>query len=366
MGWAGLRTRAAGGIALAAALVAVVVGSTTAPPSDPVVGVATSARSAQTATPPSTPPSRSAQYTTAPVTPPTTVTPSAAQTTPTSRPAGPTVAATPPGSAAAAVAALVIKGRAPMTGYDRAAFGPAWTDTDANGCDQRNDVLRRDLNSKTLKGGTHGCTVMTGVLHDPYTGQTVAFRRTTGSSPIQIDHVVPEANAWVTGAQAWTTAKRTRFANDPLNLLAVGAAVNESKGAGDAATWLPPVTSYRCTYIARQVAVKRKYGAWVTPAEHAAMTRILAGCPSTPLPAAAPIPLGGAPIAAEPQPPAAKATPSPTPKAATTSPPTTTDMGVHPGAFCSPEGTLGYTKKGTPMACTLKAGDAHARWRSPR
>ena len=74
-------------------------------------------------------------------------------------------------------------------------------------------------------------------------------------------------------------SERTQLANDPLNLLAVKGSLNNQKGDGDAATWLPPLKSYRCTYVARQIAVKKKYGLWVTPPEKAAMSAILAKCP---------------------------------------------------------------------------------------
>lgn len=72
--------------------------------------------------------------------------------------------------------------------------------------------------------------------------------------------------------------------NDPLNLLAVDSSANRRKGDGDTATWLPPSKAYRCPYVARQVAVKKKYGVWVTAAERDAMRRVLKGCPDEPLP----------------------------------------------------------------------------------
>ena len=101
---------------------------------------------------------------------------------------------------------------------------------------------------------------------------------------VQIDHVVSLSNAWQTGAFKLTSAERTQFANDPLNLLAVDGPLNEQKGDGDAATWLPPLKSYRCKYVARQIAVKAKYDLWVTPPEKSAMKSILAKCPKEPLP----------------------------------------------------------------------------------
>jgi hypothetical protein len=187
------------------------------------------------------------------------------------------------GSALAALAHLAVKGRAPMTGYRRSQFGPSWPDVDGNGCDTRNDVLARDLVDITYRPG--GCKVATGVLHDPYTGATIHFvRGVTTSVLVQIDHVVALADAWQKGAQRWSPERRKEFANDPLELLAVGASVNDAKGAGDAATWLPPRRSFRCAYVARQIAVTAKYGLWVTQAEKDAMGRVLSTCPAQPLP----------------------------------------------------------------------------------
>jgi hypothetical protein len=192
-----------------------------------------------------------------------------------------------PGSALAALATLAVKGRAPKTGYDRALFGQSWADVDRNGCDTRNDVLRRDLRPYVLKPGTNGCRVMSGTLHDPYLGRTIAFVRGAGTSAeVQIDHVVPLSDAWQKGAQQWSVQQRTAFANDPLNLLAVDGLTNQRKGDSDAATWLPPNKAYRCTYAARQIAVKARYGSWVTGAERDALGGILATCPSQSLPAA--------------------------------------------------------------------------------
>jgi hypothetical protein len=192
------------------------------------------------------------------------------------------------GSALEGLATLAVKGRAPRTGYDRALFGPAWADVDRNGCDTRNDVLRRDLTASDLKPGTHGCQVLSGFLRDPYTATTIAFVRGQNTSgKVQIDHVVALSDAWQKGAQQWSTPQRTAYANDPLNLLAVDGLTNQRKSDGDAATWLPPDKSYRCPYAARQVGVKSKYGLWVTGAERDALARILATCPSQALPTAA-------------------------------------------------------------------------------
>ena len=185
------------------------------------------------------------------------------------------------GTALAAVTRLTVKGRAPKTGYTRAQFGQSWFDTDRNGCDTRNDILRRDLHKRQMK---NACKVLAGTLApDPYTGTSIRLIY-GGVSEVDIDHVVALSDAWQKGAASWPAGKRLALANDPLNLLAVQASANRSKGDGDTATWLPANKSFRCTYVARQVAVKAKYGVWVTAAERVAMTRVLATCPSMSLP----------------------------------------------------------------------------------
>ncbi len=184
------------------------------------------------------------------------------------------------GTALAALDILDIKGRAPKTGYDRDEFGAGWVDVDRNGCDTRNDLLQLRLVNIEMSGT---CKVMAGDLLDPFTGTWVHFER-GGASEVDIDHLVALSDAWQKGAQQWDFAQRVAFANDPLNLEPVDAGENRAKGDADAATWLPPDTSYRCEYVARQIAVKAKYGVWVTQAEHDAMAKVLGTCPDEPLP----------------------------------------------------------------------------------
>ncbi|WP_226924615.1 GmrSD restriction endonuclease domain-containing protein [Georgenia satyanarayanai] len=193
-----------------------------------------------------------------------------------------------PGAALTAARELEVKGRAPRKGYDRDLFGRGWVDTDHNGCDTRNDILARDLTGLTFRPGTRDCVVTSGTLADPFSGETIAFARGNDTSTaVQIDHVVALSDAWQKGAQQWDTDTRVRFANDPLNLLAVAGPLNGQKGDGDTATWLPPNRSSRCAYVARQVGVKHSYGLWVTRAEQDAMVRVLGDCPDQPLPAGA-------------------------------------------------------------------------------
>ncbi|NTW62046.1 HNH endonuclease [Candidatus Saccharibacteria bacterium] len=184
------------------------------------------------------------------------------------------------GSAILVLDRLEVKGRAPKTNYSRQQFGDGWVVS--NGCDTRNIILNRDLENPVVNVR---CQVLSGVLLDPYTGTVIDFiRGDSTSSDVQIDHVVALSDAWQKGAQLLSQDRRIKLANDPIELLAVDGKANMQKGDGDAATWLPPNKVFRCQYVARQVAVKQKYGLWVTVAEHDAIAKVLSQCPNQPLP----------------------------------------------------------------------------------
>jgi len=191
------------------------------------------------------------------------------------------VNAAPSDDALTVLNSLAVKGRAAKTGYTRAQF-THWSDLDRNGCDARNDTLKRDLTEVIYKAGTRDCKVISGLLLDPFSGKVITFSST--KSNIDIDHVVALSNAWQTGAAYFDKTKRQQIANDPLNLLAVDFSLNRQKGDGDAATWLPPLKSYRCDYVARQIAVKAKYGLWVTQPEKGAIIKLLEKCEGQKLP----------------------------------------------------------------------------------
>jgi hypothetical protein len=184
------------------------------------------------------------------------------------------------GSAVELLKTLAVKGRAAKTGYERTRFGNGWAMVD--GCDTRNIILNRDLTNVAIGDG---CKVQSGTLNDPYTGKKIEFKRGADTSDdVQIDHVVALSDAWQKGAQQLTPEQREALANDPLELLAVDGSANQQKGDGDSATWLPPNKSFRCQYVARQIAVKAKYMLWVTQAEYDAMMRVLLTCPGQVLP----------------------------------------------------------------------------------
>jgi hypothetical protein len=185
-------------------------------------------------------------------------------------------------TASSLLAKLAIKGRAPKTGYSRSLFSDGWGTIGS--CDTRNFILSRDLTNIVWRSG-ETCIVASGVLREPYSGKIIYFVRGVKTSlAVQIDHVVPVSDAWQKGAQQWSSSKRYNFYNDPLNLLAVDGPLNGAKSDSDAASWLPPNKSYRCAYVARQIAVKAKYAVWVTSAERVAMANVLTRCPGFKVP----------------------------------------------------------------------------------
>ncbi|ONF73974.1 hypothetical protein AVR91_0204130 [Amycolatopsis keratiniphila subsp. keratiniphila] len=167
----------------------------------------------------------------------------------------------------------------PMDGYERdcdkgkaCVFGRPWIDTDGDGCDQRSQVLARDLDDVQRKPGRGRCKVTAGVLHDPYTSTEVPLAK------VQIDHVVPLAAQWRAGAAAWPLERRIQAANDLGNLLAVQDKANaRDKRDKTADQYMPP--AFACGYSRIYTGVKARYGLAVTAAERAALTKGLATCP---------------------------------------------------------------------------------------
>ena len=171
--------------------------------------------------------------------------------------------------------------------YRRAAFGESWTDDNSapggrNGCDTRNDILDRDLVDKAYTAIKRCPTaVLTGVLYDPYTNDVVNFTRGNQvGAAVQIDHIVPLALAWDLGARDWPDELRTRFANDPANLIAVSGPANQDKGDSTPAEWMPPNHAFRCQYAVQFIAVLRGYGLPVDAPSAPALREAAATCPT--------------------------------------------------------------------------------------
>lgn len=166
--------------------------------------------------------------------------------------------------------------KGPKTGYSRSEFGASWTDSAVNipwagnGCDTRDDILRRDLTEVRFRPETESCVVEEGTLRNPYLDTTMHFSKSNAAA-IPIDHVFPLSLAWQMGARGWSEQRRVQIANDPLNLLAVDRSNNSAKQDSGPAEWLPPARGIRCAYSVRFAQVARKYELPVTKDDKRAM-----------------------------------------------------------------------------------------------
>ena len=254
-----------------------------------------------------------------------------------------------------------------QVGYDRALFDH-WRDIDGDGCDSRDQVLKRDSISLPQVDPVN-CNVIAGDWVSPYDGG-----RWSNPSDIDIDHVVALKEAWDSGAWAWNAAQRKAFANDTSDsrtLLAVTDSVNQSKSDKDPSNWLPPLQSYTCTYLGNWIAVKVRWSLSMDSSEYGRIKNLLQStCSSLDI---APIPnlpniSGGTTVVTNP--PVASTNSTVTPNTASAG----SVAQISPGSYCSPEGAIGYyTLSGstTPTTYVCSKTDAsgvpysggRARWR---
>ncbi|MCE0446775.1 HNH endonuclease family protein [Streptomyces tricolor] len=163
-------------------------------------------------------------------------------------------------------------------GYTRDKF-KHWTDADKDGCNTRAEVLLAEAVNAPTAGPR--CALTGGAWYSPYDDQYFDNAR-----QLDVDHLVPLAEAWDSGASTWTPKEREAYANDlddPRALIAVSAASNRSKADQDPSTWLPPSTGYWCTYVTDWVADKTRYQLSIDPAEQTALAERLAACPNQPI-----------------------------------------------------------------------------------
>jgi len=241
-----------------------------------------------------------------------------------------------------------------LTGYKRSFF-KLWIDADKNGCNTRAEVLISEAVVKPKIGKK--CVLTGGKWISPYDEKA-----TTKAIQLDIDHVVPLAEAWRSGAWNWTPAQRQEFANDltePRALVAVSLSLNRSKGDKDVAQWLP--AKGVCLYVEAWITVKIKYALTADSKEMEVLQRYIIECDLSLLDLPTPTPSASIIESASPTPTpsvAQSATPTPTPIATTSTQPT-----VSPGAFCSPAGATGVSKTGVSYTCKTSATDSRNRWR---
>jgi hypothetical protein len=176
---------------------------------------------------------------------------------------------------------LQVRPAGSMAGYSRDEF-PHWSDAeefgwklasgtpDPESCDARDAALIRDGQKVRV---AEYCDVVSGEWFDPYGGGTH-----TNPEDIDVDHIVPLANAWRSGASSWDLSKRESFANVPRDLLSVDDGLNQSKGDKGPEAWKPPRMAYWCTYGRSWIGIKHYWELSVTSAEKSALDQMLGTC----------------------------------------------------------------------------------------
>ena len=256
-------------------------------------------------------------------------------------------------------------------GYVRALF-EHWRDIDGDGCDSREQVLKRD--SVTLpQVDPYKCKVIAGDWVSPYDGA-----RWSDPTDIDIDHVVALKEAWDSGAWAWSAATRNAYANDTSDkrtLLAVTDNVNQQKSDKDPSNWVPPLKSYLCTYLGNWISVKARWTLSMDKSEWGRIKNLLnSSCAGLVIAPWSEAPLLGtmliSPTATSPATTVPKTTAtSPIATSPTATSPASVGVSVYPGAWCKPEGATGMYTNGKSYVCAktnasgVAYSDGRARWR---
>jgi hypothetical protein len=264
-------------------------------------------------------------------------------------------------------------------GYVRALF-EHWRDIDGDGCDSREQVLKRD--SVTLpQVDPYKCKVIAGDWVSPYDGA-----RWSDPTDIDIDHVVALKEAWDSGAWAWSSATKKAYANDTSDkrtLLAVTDNVNQQKSDKDPSNWVPPLKSYLCTYLGNWISVKARWNLSMDKSEWGRIKNLLnSSCAGLVIEPWSEAPLMGtvltsptatSPATTVPKTTATSPTATTVPKTTATSPtatsPASVGVSVYPGAWCKPEGATGAYTNGKSYVCAktnasgVAYSDGRARWR---
>ena len=223
------------------------------------------------------------------------------------------------------------------SGYKRSAF-KHWIDADRNRCNTRAEVLIEEAISKPKIGPK--CKLTGGKWLSAFDGKTI-----TNASKLDVDHMVPLAEAWRSGAWKWTFAQRQAFANDLENseaLIAVTRSTNRSKGDKDPSLWMP--AKDKCVYTQNWISIKIKYSLTADPQEIEKLNSLVSTCGLD----------GTTEIASVPE---VAATPT-----QSTEPSVSVKI-VTPGAFCAPAGATGVSKTGVSYTCKTSSTDTRNRWR---
>ena len=251
-------------------------------------------------------------------------------------------------------------------GYKRSLFRH-WLDIDGDGCDAREQVLKRDAIGLP-QVDPFKCFVVEADWLSPYDGV-----RTSDRTRVDIDHTVALKEAWDSGAWQWNEAQRTAFANDTSDarsLIAASSSSNRSKGDRDPSNWMPPLRGYWCTYSANWIAVKARWGLSMDQSEWGRLNNVLSGqCAGTTMRGWSDV-AGGAPSAARSSTGRSSATTVASASTSTSAAPGGSPVvaSLKPGSYCAPEGATGvYNGRAYVCSKTRMSGtpykDNRARWR---
>lgn len=234
-------------------------------------------------------------------------------------------------------------------GYDRKLF-KHWIDEDSDGCNTRAEVLIEEAIVRPTIGPK--CKIIGGKWKSPYDSKTI-----TKSSDLDIDHLIPLAEAWRSGASYWSASRRQAFANDLENretLVAVSLSLNRGKGDRDIASWIP--IKGRCQYVKDWIFVKLKYDLTVDTLEAFALSKFITECGITDVVMKNLDDKSGS---------LPSQTPAPTqsPTSIPTEPSEISSRSVTPGAFCAPYGSIGTSSSGVTYTCKPSPTDSRNRWR---
>ncbi len=194
-------------------------------------------------------------------------------TDPSTTTASPTTTTTAAPSVRDRLAVLAVDDRPSPVGTYRRDDWPHWKDVDGNGCDARQDTLILWSTTPAIVDRSRGCKVLAGTWVSPYDGKVTA-----SPADIQIDHMVPLAEAFRSGGWQWDAGRRRQFANDPIELVAASGSSNNAKSDSPPNEWRPPRVESWCAYADRWVTVKATYGLTVTTEERDALGQMLDTC----------------------------------------------------------------------------------------
>jgi hypothetical protein len=251
---------------------------------------------------------------------------------------------TPPAQPANASDGTLLIAPDNLSGYNRNLF-KHWIDADKDGCDTRAEVLIEEAIVKPKIGPK--CKLTGGKWFSAYDGKSI-----TNASQLDVDHLIPLAEAWRSGAWKWTNLERQNFANDLASseaLIAVTASTNRSKGDKDPSLWMP--TKDKCAYADNWISIKTKYSLSIDLNESVKLHTLVSECGIQ----LAEIPT---PISVPTESP--QQTPTSSPSSASTQ---TESKAVTPGAFCSTAGAFGNSKSGVTYTCKTSATETRNRWR---